>query len=371
MTGPREFEAPPRTVVERRTRRLTLRRPAVSDLDLIHELHSDERTHQYAPGLRHTSGEQSREMLASWLAHWEEFGFGYWIAVERGSSRSVGCVGVKFAEVAGTKGLDDRPVLNLYYRLLHHFQGAGLGREGARETVAFAAEWLPGWACTALIPPANQPSIRTAEAAGLIGNGTARRLDDLEQGDASLLFEAPRFAQVTDPGERRAALVALWQRVNAAGGAVGFMGPSTEAEVRDRLDPHLAAVARGEALLGTISRPDDGTLLGFGFWRLSDQPQKAHVAWLERLMVEPQANGHNLGRILLAGLHALGRHNGIEIARLNYRGGTSLGEFYARCGYTEVGRVPGALRFGTDHRDDVEVATRLDGRPLSRVGFPG
>jgi hypothetical protein len=40
-----------------------------------------------------------------------------------------------------------------------------------------------------------------------------------------------------------------------------------------------------------------------------------------------------------------------------------------RCGYTEVGRVPGAIRVAPgDDRDDVLMARQLDGSPLRAHG---
>ncbi len=93
-----------------------------------------------------------------------------------------------------------------------------------------------------------------------------------------------------------------------------------------------------------------------------------HVAGLKRLMVDPAAQGRNLGRLLLAGMLGVARRDlpRVELLRLDYRDGLGLGEFYARSGWSEVGRVPRGLRLsGTDYRDDVAMARRVDGAPLS------
>jgi hypothetical protein len=51
---------------------------------------------------------------------------------------------------------------------------------------------------------------------------------------------------------------------------------------------------------------------------------------------------------------------GIEAVRLSCRGGLGLEDFYARCGYKEVGRVPGAIRVGRgDDRDDITMLLSL------------
>ena len=88
-------------------------------------------------------------------------------------------------------------------------------------------------------------------------------------------------------------------------------------------------------------------------------------------MVDPAAHGRNLGRILLGGMVAIARQDlpWVELLRLDYRDGLGLGDFYARAGWAEVGRVPRGLRLSaTDYRDDVAMARRVDGGPLRPKG---
>ena len=84
-------------------------------------------------------------------------------------------------------------------------------------------------------------------------------------------------------------------------------------------------------------------------------------------MVDPAAQGRNLGRMLLAGMVGVARRElpHVELLRLDYREGLGLGEFYAGEGWTEVGRIPRGLRLtATDYRDDVAMARRVDGSSL-------
>jgi hypothetical protein len=77
--------------------------------------------------------------------------------------------------------------------------------------------------------------------------------------------------------------------------------------------------------------------------------------------------GRNLGRILLGGMVGIARRElpHVELLRLDYRDGLGLGGFYARAGWTEVGRLPRGLRLGpNDYRDDVAMARRVDGAPV-------
>lgn len=108
-------------------------------------------------------------------------------------------------------------------------------------------------------------------------------------------------------------------------------------------------MAAGEAVLGQLRGPD-GRLLGLGRWVRTPNPLLTHGLWLYRLMVEPALQGRNLGRILMAGLHRIARGlEGVELVTLDYFSGSGLGEFCARCGYTEWAASPGrsASRSGT------------------------
>jgi GNAT superfamily N-acetyltransferase len=164
----------------------------------------------------------------------------------------------------------------------------------------------------------------------------------------------------------RDALVDLWVRVNDAGGSVGFLPGAARRDVATALDRHLDEAARRRSLLCLLRDPDDA-LRGLGFWEHSRGFPYEHVAGLKRLMVDPAAQGRNLGRILLAGMVGIARRElpWVEVLRLDYRDGLGLGEFYGRAGWTEVGRVPRGLRLSaTDYRDDVAMARRVDGPAL-------
>jgi hypothetical protein len=60
------------------------------------------------------------------------------------------------------------------------------------------------------------------------------------------------------------------------------------------------------------------------------------------------------------GVHEIARNRGWEFLYLSARGGTGVEGFYRGLGYTEVGRVPGAIRVGPgDDRDEILLACRL------------
>jgi hypothetical protein len=64
--------------------------------------------------------------------------------------------------------------------------------------------------------------------------------------------------------------------------------------------------------------------------------------------------------VLMAGVHDIARSRGWEFLHLTARGGTGIDGFYRGLGYTEVGRLPGAIRVAPgDDRDEIILACRL------------
>ncbi|WP_320065055.1 GNAT family N-acetyltransferase [Micromonospora sp. RTGN7] len=160
---------------------------------------------------------------------------------------------------------------------------------------------------------------------------------------------------VLDPdltAELREQIVTLWADATNAGGAVGFVAPVAVADVRP--------VA--EATFTDISAGPDRLLVGYDGERpvavlvLADNRfhLKAHWCVLKRVMVHPDTQGLGYGSALMREAERLGRTAGWEALHVTVRSGLGLERFYARLGYREVGRLPGALRVAPgDDRDEV------------------
>ena len=342
------------------TNRLVLRRPKPADLSDYIRLHTDPRTYEHSPGSM-PSPERCRQRLADDLTDWEHEDLGYAAVVDRVTSEVVGWAGLRHKD-------SDSGLLNLYYRLAHDRLGAGLGREISRAVVAWAAEHRPDALVTAMVDTVNAASLRTAAAAGLVQMGT-RLAKDEPDGEPMAYFEAPSVHAVPSQAvdaTLREAVVDLWVRVNDAGGSVGFLPGAPRRDVAAALDRHLDDVHERRSLLCVLRDPG-GKLRGIGLWEHSRGFPYDHAAGLKRLMVDPRAQGRNLGRLLLGGMVGIARRDlpWVELLRLDYRDGLGLGDFYGRAGWTEVGRVPQGLRLSaTDYRDDVAMARRVDGAPL-------
>ena len=156
----------------------------------------------------------------------------------------------------------------------------------------------------------------------------------------------------------RQELLSCWTDVTNAGGAVGFVPPVVEDDVAPVLDRMLDGVRAGRDVVALLTV--DGVTAGFAALVRPSGPLRRHWASVLRVQVHPSRQGQGLGRVLMAGVHDIGRDLGWEFLHLTARGGTGVDGFYRRLGYTEVGRMPGAIRVAPgDDRDEIIMACRL------------
>jgi GNAT superfamily N-acetyltransferase len=153
-------------------------------------------------------------------------------------------------------------------------------------------------------------------------------------------------------------LLTCWTDVSNAGGAVGFVPPVTEDEVTPLLDRLIEGVHSRRDVLAVLTV--DGETAGFATLVGSLSPLRHHWATVLRVQVHPSRQGAGLGRVLMGGVHDIARQNGCEFLTLAARGGTGVDAFYRGLGYTEFGRLPGAIRVGPgDDRDEILLTIRL------------
>jgi GNAT superfamily N-acetyltransferase len=169
-----------------------------------------------------------------------------------------------------------------------------------------------------------------------------------------LRFE--RLAELTP--ELRAELVDLITDATNAGGAVGHTAPV------DRETVDAKSLQPGSFDLGVdhlVVAYEDDTVAGMLFlcdrrFRLMD-----HLRTVRTVVVHPKHQGKGYGVRLLHEAERVARTlDGVEMLHLTCRGGLGLEKFYSKCGYTEVGRIPRALRVAADdYRDEIHMALTL------------
>jgi GNAT superfamily N-acetyltransferase len=156
----------------------------------------------------------------------------------------------------------------------------------------------------------------------------------------------------------REEMLDCWVEASNAGGGVGFVGQVTPEIVAPKLDQSIAAAHDGKRLLVVLRAGD--RLAGFGYLAWNDLVLQSHWATVLALMVHPAQQGKGLGRVLLDGIADVARERGLEFLTLDYREGLGLGEFYAKLGFVEVGRLPNCIRVAPgDDRDGVSMMRRL------------
>jgi GNAT superfamily N-acetyltransferase len=163
------------------------------------------------------------------------------------------------------------------------------------------------------------------------------------------------MAFVLDPpltDDLRDRIVALWVEVTNAGGAVGFVAPTDAGLVRPVAEAAFDGVEAG--LDHLLINVDGADLTGLLFITDNRFPLKAHWRLLKRVMVTPHGQGRGLGAALMGEAERIAREMGLEALQVTVRAGAGTEKFYARLGYTAVGRIPGALRIAPgDDRDEI------------------
>jgi GNAT superfamily N-acetyltransferase len=168
----------------------------------------------------------------------------------------------------------------------------------------------------------------------------------------------PEFQQITHSGEigteLRRELIECWITVTNGGGAVGFpFPPVSHREVEPVADKLIASLdpQRSRLLLAVA----DGVLAGWLNIRRDLKPVVAHWGTIHSVQTHPDFRGRGIGAGLMDRARRVARDDmGLEQLHLAARAGMGLEKFYGRLGWREVGRWPGALRFGpSDDRDEV------------------
>jgi ribosomal-protein-alanine N-acetyltransferase len=145
------------------TERLLLRPPCAEDLEHFVALYSDPAVMRFLDGVR--TREQTAERLAYMIRHWEGFGFGIRVLLDRRDSSFVGRCGISYAHALGDA--------ELAYTLVRHSWGQGLATEAARATLAEALGRLSLPRVVAYAEPDNTASRRVLLKVGMTADGTA------------------------------------------------------------------------------------------------------------------------------------------------------------------------------------------------------
>lgn len=145
------------------TPRLTLRLPALDDVDDIHRMRSDPEVVRFVGGKTLSREEAWQRVLRS-VGHWSLLGYGFFVAIERESGRLIGEVGLMQA----CRGLGDRfdPFPEAGWLLVKEAQGKGYAAEAATAAHGWFFESRPPQRTVCIIDPDNAASLGLARKLG-------------------------------------------------------------------------------------------------------------------------------------------------------------------------------------------------------------
>lgn len=159
--------------------------------------------------------------------------------------------------------------------------------------------------------------------------------------------------------ELRTALLDCWVAATNAGGAVGFVGPVTTADIRPTAEAELDRVTAGHDDLVVAFEAD--TPVGFGFLGTNPPGITAHWATVRRLQRHPDRGVAGVGAAVLDGLEESARERGLLKVVVAVRGGTGLERYYEAHGYRVEAVLPEWLRVGERLIHQILLAKRLEG----------
>ena len=129
-------------------------------------------------------------------------------------------------------------------------------------------------------------------------------------------------------------LAAVLLGVVRGGASVGFMADVTPADAEQFWSAHRANPSN-VVLVATDGR----AVIGTGSLVLAGLPNGRHRAEVAKLLVRPDAQGHGVGRELLAALEAEARLHGRRTLVLDTVTGSPAQKLYESAGWTVVGEI--------------------------------
>ncbi len=168
-----------------------------------------------------------------------------------------------------------------------------------------------------------------------------------------------RISSLASDNHFAAALLTLWHKVSAAGGAVGFAASAERSEIAPVVSEAVNGLRAGTRRAVVLT---EGTrLIAVAFLVPGSLRIRRHLADVRSLMVDPDYQGRGLGRRLMDEVAALAGQMGVSILTLGARDGQGLDRFYVGLGFTEYGRLPDSVRLGEDEsRDEILYRRTLD-----------
>ncbi|MBK0099661.1 GNAT family N-acetyltransferase [Erwinia sp. S63] len=162
------------------TSRLHLRPVINSDGNDLFRIYGDPATNTFNPAGPYPDIDYAHDVLARWLKHWEDYGFGNWaISLKDNPERTIGFGGLNIRSYA------DITINNLGYRFSTESWGKGLATEFANFAVSYGFNALKLPDISATVRANHLASRKVLTNAGL---RYVRDIPDVKNSPASMLF---------------------------------------------------------------------------------------------------------------------------------------------------------------------------------------
>jgi len=141
------------------TQRLTLRPFTLADIQPLHLILSEPDILQYFPRTDPPDIERVENIIQHQLAHWEEYGLGWWAVVPKGGPGLIGWNGLQFLAETGETEVG--------YLLSKPFWGLGYATEAARAALNYGFKTLNLGQIIGLTHPENIASQNVLKKCGM------------------------------------------------------------------------------------------------------------------------------------------------------------------------------------------------------------
>lgn len=152
------------------TERLVLRPHALDDFDAYAPMWlTQSMSGDIKSPLPVLNEEQVFARLLRWIGHWQSFGFGPFVAVDRETGAICGEVGFGYFRRGHGDQFDTVP--EAMWKIANDFQGRGYAREAKQAALSWMDGRAEGVRLVCMIDPINTPSIALAQKLGFVEFG--------------------------------------------------------------------------------------------------------------------------------------------------------------------------------------------------------
>ncbi|MEA9390145.1 GNAT family N-acetyltransferase [Acerihabitans sp. TG2] len=171
--------------------RLYLRPVRPSDTDDLFRIYGDPATNTFNPAGPYPDIKHAQTVLARWVSHWANNGFGNWaISLLESPEKIIGFGGLSISSYANTT------INNLGYRFATHAWGKGLATEFALNSIRYGFDTLALNEISAVVRSHHRASQHVLLKSGL---RYVREIHDVNNASPRLLFTLTRDEWYANP----------------------------------------------------------------------------------------------------------------------------------------------------------------------------